>query len=82
MDVLFGVRFVVSISLSLFGIFLVYFGSENRWCVGAGFACFTLGLILLVLPLHWEWFLCECQGKSYYCQPFQHDGANVSRGRV
>jgi hypothetical protein len=44
--------------------------------------CSGLGLLLLMAPLHWEWFLCADWGdqqQTEYRQTFQHDGGNVSQ---
>jgi len=61
LQILFGMRLVVSVFLCVLGIVFVYFGNSNRLCVGAGFFCCVLGLPGLVVPVHREWFLCYGQ---------------------
>ncbi len=60
-QILFGMRLIISVSLCIFSIFLAYFGYARRWCVWLGLIGMGLGLLLLLAPLHWEWFLCASQ---------------------
>jgi len=81
-QILFGMRLVISVSLCIISIFLAYFGSARRWCVWLGCIGMGLGLLLLLAPIHWEWFLCASQDSgqqdSEYRQTFTH-GGNVSQ---
>ncbi len=79
-QILFGMRLVISVSLCILSIFLAYFGYTRRWCVWLGLIGMGLGLLLLLAPIHWEWFLCagnDDQGHTEYRQPFQHNSTIV-----
>jgi hypothetical protein len=80
--ILFGMRLVVCVALCVGSIFLGYFGSCNRLCVWLGFIGLSLGLILLVVPFHWEWFLCSKQDNSEYRQQFQHGNTLTAGGEA
>jgi hypothetical protein len=76
-------RLVISVSICIFSIFLAYFGYATWYCVWLGLIGMGLGLLLLLAPLHWKWFLCASQDspqqKSEYSQTFLHDAENVSQ---
>jgi hypothetical protein len=82
-QILFGMRLVISVSLCILSIFLAYFGNARWWCVWGGLVAMGLGLLLLLAPIHWEWFLCadwsSQNQQTEYRQMFQHDGGNVSQ---
>ena len=88
-QILFGMRLVISVSLAICGILLIYFGASftsncaYQWSRWLGALILGLGLLLLLAPLHWEWFLCAGQNaesqQTEYNQSFQH-GGNVPQG--
>ncbi len=79
-QILFGVRLVISVSLCIGSIFLFYFGSRKRWCRRLGISGLGLGLLLLLAPVQWEWFLCSDQQQHGEQREAVHrDGEKVAQ---
>jgi hypothetical protein len=57
-EIFFGMRLVVSVSLCIGCVFLVYFGSRRRWCGWVGISGMGLGMLLLLAPIQWDIVLC------------------------
>jgi hypothetical protein len=79
-QILFGMRFVVSVSLCILGIFFAYVRSADWWSGWAGGISMGLGTLLLLVPIHWEWFLCtdwDDHQQTEYRQQFPHNSAIV-----
>jgi len=79
--ILFGMRLVICVSLCIVGILLAHTGPTSCLREWIGSLLFFPGLILLVVPFHWEWYVFPCQEtpcqQTEYRQTFQHDAANV-----
>lgn len=77
-QIMLGLRLAVSLFLCTISLILAYFG-HKRWCVWLGAAGMSLGMLLLLAPLRWDWIICGKQDDSRKSDTSQHDAKSVQQ---